>query len=63
MNRFRLPQRLALVILGLSPITGAAEARDPSPAPVRPLAWVAGDLPPFAWVGPKGPQGYAHELA
>lgn len=28
-----------------------------------PLQWVAGDLPPFAWIGNNGPQGYAHELA
>jgi len=63
MNRFRLAQRLALVMLGLGLISGPAEARDPSPAPEQGLAWVAGDLPPFAWVGPKGAQGYAHELA
>jgi ABC-type amino acid transport substrate-binding protein len=30
--------------------------------PVR-LSWVAGDLPPFAWMSPDGPRGYAHELA
>ncbi len=27
------------------------------------LRWVAGDLPPFAWQGSEGPQGYAYELA
>lgn len=27
------------------------------------LCWVAGDLPPFAWQGSRGPEGYAHELA
>ncbi|MDT8998763.1 transporter substrate-binding domain-containing protein [Paucibacter sp. APW11] len=28
------------------------------------LQWVAGELPPFAWIGPGGaPQGYASELA
>lgn len=27
------------------------------------LQWVAGDLPPFAWMSSEGPQGYAQELA
>lgn len=27
------------------------------------LTWVAGDLPPFAWSGPNGPRGLAHDLA
>lgn len=27
------------------------------------MRWVAGDLPPFAWQGRQGPQGYAYELA
>ncbi|MCV2361933.1 transporter substrate-binding domain-containing protein [Paucibacter sp. DJ1R-11] len=28
-----------------------------------PLSWVAGDLPPFAWQGQLGPEGYAYDLA
>jgi polar amino acid transport system substrate-binding protein len=27
------------------------------------LEWVAGDLPPFSWMAPGGPQGYANDLA
>ncbi|MCV2348227.1 substrate-binding periplasmic protein [Paucibacter sp. Y2R2-4] len=27
------------------------------------MEWVAGELPPFAWLGRQGPQGLAYELA
>lgn len=31
--------------------------------PQAPLAWVAGNLPPFAWDAPGGARGFAHDLA
>lgn len=41
--------------------TSAAGAPTAIEAPA--LSWVAGDLPPFAWQGSRGPEGYAYELA
>ena len=32
-------------------------------ARAAPLEWLAGELPPFVWQGPDGPQGMAYELA
>jgi polar amino acid transport system substrate-binding protein len=32
-------------------------------ANAAPLEWIAGDLPPFVWQSPQGPQGLAYELA
>lgn len=41
----------------------AATSHAASAAEPALLRWVAGDLPPFAWQGSEGPQGYAYELA
>ena len=66
-QRFRDRKRLALVAsLALVPLSALLPGRALAAEPVTaeaPLEWVAGDLPPFAWIGTSGPQGYAHELA
>jgi len=41
-------------------VCGTAWAQNANTTPWR---WVAGDVPPFAWLNDKGPQGYAYELA
>eukprot|EP01136_Pigoraptor_vietnamica_P019928 Opistho-1_new@68131 len=48
-----------LCILGLL-LAGAVSTARASSAPS--LSWTAGELPPFVWLGPQGPQGYAYEL-
>lgn len=68
MNQHRQAPQLALARLGLALLSlwaldSARDALAQAAPSERKLEWVAGDLPPFAWVGPKGPQGYAHELA
>ncbi len=48
-----------LTIAGCLPglfCSGAAQAQQ------VPALWVSGEVPPHAWRGPKGPQGYAFEL-
>jgi polar amino acid transport system substrate-binding protein len=66
-QRFSQRRRLTLAAgLALAPLltltAGQAPASEPG-TPDSPLQWVAGDLPPFAWISTNGPQGYAHELA
>ena len=60
MTRPTLRRHLWLCALALAPWAARA---DPAPGgTVRPLQWVAGDLPPFAWRSSAGPRGYAQEL-
>lgn len=55
-----LGRRVTLALaLGLGLAVGGAWGQTSTEA----LEWVAGDLPPFAWMSASGPQGYAHELA
>jgi ABC-type amino acid transport substrate-binding protein len=44
-------------------ICGLLLAAPAKAAPPASLRWIAGDLPPFAWQGAQGPEGYAYELA
>lgn len=41
----------------------ASAAGAPTAIEAPALSWVAGDLPPFAWQGQQGPEGYAYDLA
>jgi polar amino acid transport system substrate-binding protein len=41
----------------LSPLALLAD-----PASAEKLQWVTAEVPPFVWQGPRGPEGYAHEL-
>lgn len=50
---------LGLLVAGLAPVPAAAAP----PAEPTGLTWLAGDLPPFVWQGPKGPEGFAYDLA
>lgn len=50
----------ALVLASLH--AGAQDLPEPTASGPQ-LAWVAGDLPPFAWRVSGVPQGFAHELA
>jgi len=59
-----LPSLLAcLLVAGL--MSARATAAPPTTPGTSPpgLTWIAGDLPPFVWQGPKGPEGFAYELA
>jgi polar amino acid transport system substrate-binding protein len=47
--------RRCLLLVAPASLLGTAQAGPP-------LAWVAGDLPPFAWSTPDGPRGFGHEL-
>ncbi|PTT92543.1 hypothetical protein DBR42_01740 [Pelomonas sp. HMWF004] len=54
---------IALSLYGPAASQAQAEHMLQADDPASRLAWVAGDLPPFAWMSPEGPRGYAHELA
>lgn len=58
-------KHLRRLLLSLLPLcfSGPGLAQAPAPSAETQLNWVAGDLPPFAWQSPGGPQGYAYELA
>ncbi len=60
-------QLLPVLMAGMLTLAASAAPAGPgSPPPARSqaaLQWVAGELPPFAWQGPQGPQGLAIDLA
>ena len=57
-----LRRHLLLSALGTGGPAAWAQLPEDTAGRAPQLAWVAGDLPPFAWRSASGSRGYAHEL-